>query len=631
MGTSSKVRGYPRTRFQLIDQTYIPEVDVNAVNTKAAIIMVAYTSDKGSEGWEMIRGLKNFTTTKGGINFEKHGQAQLTIAEVLRNSGLIFGKRMVSDDATLANVTVRARVVESNDVSYVYTYLTSAENAQSMTEAVNSGRGDFDYNDLEATDFPLFTIAAAGRGASALSFRINPEYANGRGTTSFAQARSSRVLRYSIEIYENNELLESIVFSMNPDYIVNNVSQSIQKKINNESGQIQCQQFTDGIYAFARCLLKTATIDGESTDMENLMTMDMIFGLDRRGGTTLGGIVGRAVDPDDNTDEWNANIPSDISDYVVDVSKDDGIALPNGSYGAMGAVPSENPEEVKKLLLGAWGKNVRSNQYDPIIYDLDAYKPDAIFDANYDVAVKNAIIDVCDFRGDVVFFVDLGTEGNRYLEDIVEAADEISKSRFCAVYHNYCNVVSPYDKKEITVTLPYLLASRFVHHLDGGAGRPFAGIANDMTFPEIITGSLNFIPYVTPAGDEKQILANNAINYISYYDGLAVLETTYVNYEEYTQLSFLHNILAIQEVIKAIRSRCPKTRYTFLDNDGEDLENYIEDAKAVINQYQSNFKEIDIQYMEDEDFVLNNIFYATIMVRFHNFIQEEFFKVICIN
>lgn len=621
MGTATGKRSYPRSRFQLIDQTYIPEIDVNAVNSKAAIVMVAYTSDKGSEGWEMMRGLSNFTKTKGGINFEKHGQAQLTIAEVLRNSGLVFGKRMVSDDATLANITVHARVVESNDVSYVYTYLTSAENAQTLAEAAASGYGEYDYNDEDATDFPLFTIAATGRGGSALTFRIEPAYTSGR----FAN-----VVRYTMEVYENSELLETIVFSLNPDYIVNKVSQAIQKKVNSDSGQIQCRQFTDGIYGLARCLLKTATFNGEETNIETVMTCDMLNGLDNRGGNALGGIVGRAVDPSDSTDEWNANIPSDIADYVVDLSSADGVALVNGSYGTMTATPMEHPDEVKKLLLGAWGKDISSKQYDPVIYDLDAYKPDAIFDADYDFAVKNAIIDVCDFRGDVVFFADLNAV-DKDLENIVEAADQLNKSRFCAVYHNWFNVVNPYTNKEITVTMPYLLASKFVHHLDNGVGRPFAGISNDMSFPEIITGTINFLPYITPAGDQKQVLADNAINYISYYDGLPVLETTYVNYEEYTQMSFLQNILAIQEVIKAIRSRCPKTRYTFLDNDGEDLENYIEDARAVINQYRSNFKEIDIKYMNDEVYELNNIFYATITVRFHNFIQEEFFKVICIN
>ena len=103
----------------------------------------------------------------------------------------------------------------------------------------------------------------------------------------------------------------------------------------------------------------------------------------------------------------------------------------------------------------------------------------------------------------------------------------------------------------------------------------------------------------------------------------------YCNSEEYTQLTYLGNILLIQELIRIIRTRCPRTRYTFLD--GEDLEDYIKDAQAIVNQYSSMFKSISIQYMADEAYESNNIFYATIVVQFRNFIQEEYFKVIAIS
>ena len=612
-------RGYPKSKFQLIDRSQIPTIPVEYVYENIAIIMVAYTSDKGSEDWEMISGLNNFTTAKGGINFDKHGQAQLTIAEVLRSGGYIFGKRMVSNNATLANVTIRARVVQVNGVSYVYTYVVSATNAGTLEDAAESGYANFDADNEDAVDFPLFTITAAGRGDTSLMFRINPEYSG---------SRRSSVLRYTCEVYEDNELMESVLFSLHPDYMIDDIAQNIQYKINANCIQIRCQHHIDGIYGLAKCLLKTATMYGEETDLETIMAQDLIFGLDRRGGTDLGGVVGVPADSEDDTDEWNANKPSDIADYIYDISRADGIQLVNGSYGDMGAAPIENTNEYTKLLLGAWGKNIDSEQYDPIIYDLDAFKPDAVFDADYPVSVKNAIIDVCDFRGDMVFICDLGKK-YRYLSDILNAADEINKSRFCAVYHNWFKVINRYTKKEITVTIPYLLASKFIKHLDGGCARPFAGMANDLELPEIITGTINFLPYITPQDDQKQKLANACVNYVNYYDGVAVLETTYVNYEDYTQLSFLQNILAVQEVIKAIRSRCPRIRYTFMD--GEDLENYLKDVEAVLSNFQTNFQSIEMEYMADEVYEQNNIFYATLTVKFHNFVQEEFFKVIAIS
>ena len=266
--------------------------------------------------------------------------------------------------------------------------------------------------------------------------------------------------------------------------------------------------------------------------------------------------------------------------------------------------------------------------YDTLIYDLDANKPSIIADCSYPYTVKNAIADVCDFRGDCVFLADLGTQFY-YVDDIVEAAENINRSRFVAIYHNFFDITDPYSKKQITVTMPYLLAKRFPKHLQNGVGRPFMGIANNLRFPEIIDGTVNFFPAITPEVDQKQIFADNCINYLNMYDGLPVMETDYSSYSEYTQMSYIHNIMAIQEVIRAIRQNCPRTRYAFLD--GQDLEDYIEDARRVMNKFKTNFREIDMQYMADERYESNNIFYATITVIFHNFIQEEFFQVIAIS
>ena len=103
------------------------------------------------------------------------------------------------------------------------------------------------------------------------------------------------------------------------------------------------------------------------------------------------------------------------------------------------------------------------------------------------------------------------------------------------------------------------------------------------------------------------------------------LETLFTSQEKDTQFSYINNILAIQEVIKAIRSRCPKTRYTFID--GEDLEKYREDVEAVLNKYTNNFLSLKMVYTKDESMLANKIFYASLEVQFRNFVQTEYFKI----
>ena len=121
----------------------------------------------------------------------------------------------------------------------------------------------------------------------------------------------------------------------------------------------------------------------------------------------------------------------------------------------------------------------------------------------------------------------------------------------------------------------------------------------------------------------------NNINYISYYDDLPVMNTMYVNVIEYTQLSYLNNIMNIQGIVKELRKRCPKTRYTFMD--GSDLQKYLEDTSAIINNYNSYFKSISIKYMADAEYESQNIFYAVLTVQFRNFVQEEYFRIYAIS
>ena len=885
------MKSYSRSRFEVVNNTSVQQVATNTVSGTVALMMGAYTSPKGTEKWELLSpnggaGLTDFTTRHGGLNFTKHGQSQFTIANLLKNGSYVLAKRMVSDDATLANVTIKARVVVVNKVSYVYLYGTSAENIKTFKDAYEAGYANFDPDVLpthavvdengniipdtttdegstyvegrtlnddvavsdgdpgtttpdqsaggtteegsdpsknpssgtelnpspdapskpsgseggsdsqggsssagsetspvdpkptpdtpkvptaselflvvtsisegytsnassddevasvntelaktitaekKATiialsdislsgspaspnesgkyevklgitgitakdtviamhkttdgtweqivpkevadgtvtievssfspiaivkvedvakpeaptektdayiyDIPLFTVTTLGRGTSAITIRLIPEY--------FA-SKSSTYMKYSFEVSENTEVLESIVCTFNPDAIIDSVLQSISNKVNNASGQVQVQLFETGILKLTKLLAETATtpeekivVDEEGHKVKttvnvpipytSLINYDYINGYDKRENPISGIITKNIADGISTDDEnlWSSYKPADLEVFALNAAE--GIKLSNGSNGAMGDAPVQNTEEYTKMLLGTFGKDTSNNNFDPIIYDPDRYKVDAIFDCGYPIAVKNAIIDMVDFRGDMVYLADLGV-GLSDIDSILEAADQITKSKYVAIYHNSFNIIDDFTKKEITVTIPYLLAPKLVNHISTGVGRPFAGMANSVTFPEIIEDTVNFLPIVIPGMDQKQKLADASINYISYYDGLPVMEAMWTNDDSYTQLSFLHNVMGIQEIIKIIRTRCPKSRYTFLD--GDDLEDYLTDTNAIIKEYKNNFESISMTYMADEKYESNNIFYAVIKVKFRHFINEEYFKVIAID
>jgi hypothetical protein len=683
------MKGYPKSKFEIINQSQITDIDTTAVTRPIPLVMQTYTSDKGTEGWELLTSFSDFTTNHGGLNFARHGQAQLTVIEALRNGAYVLGKRITSDDATIANATVRARVIKVGDRSFVYLYSQTIDSTgMDQDDIFEAALNDFDFDttaaedlvlpttatsttdnaDISAAsddeeqsetstttsssttstgattiDIPLFTVAASGSGISNVYFRLVPEY---------TASKSNNYLKYSLEIIEDSTVLNSVICSLNPDVSYDGVNQALDNKVNAAaSGNVVTKLYEGGIYRLAVELAKTATINNEAVEASALMNMDMLNAYNKSGKTVIGGVITEAQATEDDGSEWNDNTPVfgtdtitvngdpiDVTNALVSLQGEIGVPLNGGSYGTLGYDPSKNSELLESLTLGAWGAaGVDHPQFDPIIYDLDKYKIDFIFDANYPMTVKNAIINVIDFRGDVAYLADLGTDNLKTLKAIVDKKNGndtpenpgIQSSKFVAVYHNYFKMVSPYNNKQIEVTMPFLLIGKMLAHFDGGVNRPFAGIANQITFPDIITKSVNFLPVVIPGVDQKQELVDNNINYISYYDETAVMETMYTNDDEYSQLSFLHNILSIQQIVKALRTKCPKIRYTFID--GTDLETYIDDCNAVLNNYQSYFKSLEMTYMEDEKYEANNIFYAAIKVTFKNFIQEEYFKVIALS
>ena len=87
--------------------------------------------------------------------------------------------------------------------------------------------------------------------------------------------------------------------------------------------------------------------------------------------------------------------------------------------------------------------------------------------------------------------------------------------------------------------------------------------------------------------------------------------------------------MGIQDVVRAIRTRCPIIRYSFID--GEDLERYKADVEEVLAPFQSNFKQLTVEYKADATYSANKIFYAVLKVVYKDFVQTEWFKITALN
>ena len=608
---------YVGTIIEYDDQSAIRSLPIADVRNQP-LYLALFTSDKGPEDWTDLAGKDWFKTYGDSISFTKHGQPLLQSAISINAGARLLSKRLVADDATLANLSIVAKVSKSetqatdkegnaiyiDDKGEETTKVT--ENPKMEYKAVIKYEGrfvkDVKLNDPEAVfeavkktiqndEYLLYTITDNGRGTSKKRFMIVPDY---------RLSRSKDYVIYNLVVSESGYNIESTAFNPVPSIVVTGGNYSLASVIEKNSTQIKCKQDDEGIVKFINAIAEASKID-----VDELEGYDFLLGYTKKGNA-LENIV---VDADG-----------------LNLSNTFGQALAEGSNGAFGDRPIENEEEyVKqaKYALGADGTNV----YDTVIYNPDQYKIDVCVDANYPKGVKEAIENLVTYREDFVFLRDMGLGLTSYDQIYYYNAELAVKNKFIATYGISYDVIDPYSKKQISVTVGYTLARLLVAHLNAGRILPVCGIKHGMIIDDIVKGTLNFAPVVCPEplGNQKEAMEEIRVNYASYIGEDLVIETEYTSQDAYTQWSFLNNILGVQEVVRAIRRRCPIIRYTFLD--GNDLERYKADIEDVISQYSSNFRSIAFEYVNDPIYTNNKIFYAALKVCHRDFVQTEWFKV----
>ena len=633
---------YPGTIFNWYDQSQIV-VPAVATAENSPLFLTASSFDKGPEDMRIVGGSDFYKLYGNNPDFDKHGQAAIQAARTIDAGGYLLIKRVVADDATLANIILVATVDSkikavpaeagtegamtlneimeadtSTDTDETQRYTTetsstlkwtavSVAGVRSPDEVLNQAKslfveGEYASNPIvgdgegegtgettpggsymitKTSDFPLFVITDNGRGVSGKAVRIVPDYNTSRSMTNFF---------YTCFVYEGTNIVESISGTINPDSVIRGTNYGFNT---DSSMQVNFYNVEDCYEAFISAFAKASGQTVKQASME-----DIIYLKTSRNVS----IPGISLDPDS-----------------VDLNSIYGVELTNGTNGAFGERPIETTEYENKLV------EFFSGQYDDSIFDLDDYHLCAVLDANYPLAVKEAISELVTFREDCMFFRDLGTEVKSYASII----DEIDKftlyNRYIADYLTNYQIYNPNTGKRITVTCMYDMAYILVDHFANGAYRPTAGIANNAVLESAIPGSVNFTPRITPSVNQKSLLEDLRINYAIFQSGRCVLQSLYTSQEAYTQLSYVNNVLAIQEVARAVRTACPKFRYTF--GSGSDFSEYSSNVQKVLENFRNNFAELGFSYQQNALYASQKIFYAVITFRFNNWAQTEIFDL----
>lgn len=598
------------TTFNWIDQSQINDPAINT-NQKPVILMVS-TADKGDEKLNLIRGndfYKKYVTDRKTI-FENHGQALLECAALIDAGATLLYKRIVAPDALLANIIISVKITkvpgtenpETHEVTppadgtpkvVLKFQVDTVSNAKSIddvkTFAASLSKDDSDDEKV----FPLFVITDTGRGVSNKKIRLIPNYDS---------YRELQFMRYCIQVIENTTVLENIYFALDQSTQYGNTNYGMDNNVNRSSLQIKTHTFEENITDFVKYVASILRVD-----YKELYNTDVLYGASR---------IGRP-NPEIKIDEDSINLNNAL-----------GVNLLSGSDGEEFGPDKFTSDAYAKALI-----DVYNGTYDDNIYDLNKYQIDAAFDANYPDDVKKAIQVLADYRKDFFFFQDLGFVYT--FDQIKLKAAQAMPSIFTALYHLSYQIEDPFSKKHIPVTCTYTLAKLFVNHFLNNKANPFEGILYGIILSDAIEGTVNYIPKKLPNIDQKQQLVDINVNYATYYNDQLVIESECTCQEKNTELSWINNVIAIQEVEKAIRVKCPKSRYTFIDADGNGdssaFDNYKKDVEELLTNYQSNFKKLEFDYTYDETQVQNKQFYASIFFSFRDFMESEVFNLFAIN
>ena len=618
---------YPSTTFKWEDQSIRTAVEQTVVRTKPTYACT-FTAEKGTEDWSMYEGEDFFKMYGDDISFAKHGQPLLQAAMAANWGAKVFAKRVVDEDSTLANLSIIAKVASEQiqktdaDGNKLYTdgeghettestgttpIMVNAAKISYTAKTVTGAKSHYDESTAKYTQAKDEVIKNAATGVGADEYLLFTIYDNGRGvsnkrfviTPDYTVSKAYDFTMYRLAIMENGSNLETIRFALDPDLIINNQNISLASMIRTQSTQVGCKQYDANISAF---IDKIQEISGLTDD--EVAEGDMLFGCSKKG--VAYGTVNVDIETENN----------------VNLQHPYGQSLQSGDNGAFGDAPMAAESYATQM--------AKAYTEDPttVIYDVDRYQIDAVIDANYPIPVKRAIEELASFREDFFYFRDMGTGLSTY-DDIILANAKNPSSKFVGTYEPSYDIIDPYSRKQVTVTVGYSLTRLVIEQFNNGRSLPLAGQKFSMTIDEAIEGTICFVPVVTPRFNQKEALNDAKINYASYIGDQLVLETLYTSYDKNSQFSYINNILAIQEVIKAVRTRCPAIRYTFMS--GEDLEKYKADVTEVIEKYKSNFDAISMEYIEDDDYIANKTFYAAIKVTCKDFIQAEYFRVIAIN
>jgi hypothetical protein len=656
------------------------EVGTDVVDTtNRPLFMVVNSFDKGPEKLMEVDAT-TFNTLFGNMSYERHGQASIQAQKIIDAGGRLLVKRVCANNSVLAN-SVLVATIKDTKLTWSIKSVPESESPKTFNDVKKYALANY-YGDTEdGKSYPLFVITDIGRGESIKAVRIIPDYDTARGL-------EKMIYKYNIyegtTLIESSNISFDPTYQFNGEYYGLDKNRMVQV-----TSEVIPEIFEEYLYDITKLIYpKGQDEDDTAYEARVQEMMNIVSGYDLINAQTYRGTDIFVINSDGTTSTTKAiSVGEDSIDFNTIYGNRFEYSGSYGDYGntpakfmndhnvndffGTGAYvdfikTEEAPEGANEddykayrtLVLDIarvyYGYNTDGKPLDEV-WDTDAHKIFAVMDANYHKFIKDAIANFVEFRKDCLFLRDSGigfysvTDAGKVYKDYTLNTDYIKdfnsiyasivgvdidicsitslRSNFIADYGTTFEVVDPGTKKNIEVTMLYDMAEKLTQlYIDQGPFAPLAGTYNGFQLDSAIEGTINFTPIITPTSNQKQAIDDLRLNYAIFEDeDTCVIQSNYTSQDKNTQLSFINNVLAIQEVARVVRTVCPRNRFRLIT--GSDMSEYANAVSRVLQGYNTYFETLEFIYTEDPLRSIQKIFYASINFSFNNWAQTEIFDL----
>ena len=530
--------------------------------------LFVFSSPKGRDR-EIItinNGLEQFVNEYGIGPHSVYGQPLLNAYTAARaassSNAMLHCLRVTADDAAYSTATLVAKYkVSEGAMSVKYVIKPSDTDVTTMDKLATCCNVDGEVDEAGYSAVRLFTVAYRGRGVYGKNLRF-------RITTDKATDKNNDYKNYNFQIFRNENLLEQVENHSVAFVPYAGASIYAEDVLNDGSDYFVMYVDPTGFQT-----LYNAYLTAQPNTTFTLNDFDALLGIDKY---TRQAIAGLTIEPADS-------VVVSAGETAVDLSVATGISLLGGSDGSL----AENNPDRQKVLNSLY-LNAYSGKIDENIRSKNRYPTTFIYDANFPIETKLAILALATQRTDCVAVLDFGLDISTkasVLEYYNNNFDGIVDSRVCS-FEPYCmKVRDPFTQKTITVTSTYWLASEYFTHIDGwnGKHRPLAGNRFG-----IITGYVNNSIY--PVFDDDldatlmDELAEKHCNVAKYNQNQVVVRSTQnTAQDKNTALSELSNVLILLDVKRDCERVCAQFEYDF--SEVEDIARFNVAISGIVDKY----------------------------------------------